>query len=1034
MAATILADTSRATDANSNPLSGALWNFYFSGTNTRATVYANADLTTPHSNPVVADAGGQFPPIYLDDTIPVRGVMTNAAGVPLPNRDIDPINSRALGQLITDSATNSTAITTERTRALAAEAAIDSRVEDVTERVSTAETSITALQSISSTGGTLPYDSWAALVADTTAYNALTAYTATQLALDQGVLWVNILASTGVAPPTLPTTSNANWQVFRNPLAGQSFTTPISDGGTHTDPVYGAVSVTAAIAGTVMTVSAVGSGKLKVGQTISGSGVTAGTKISSLGTGTGGTGTYNVSVSQTVSSTTITAVTPNSGVFTWGTGTAGTGPEYQFPTDAALATPSADAAALSAVEAEGFRDDAEGFRDETQTIVDGFFETSTSTVGFSPVPPGATAYAAGDLVFLDACPYDGAELSINIDPRTTGTLKVKRLTVSAGTYTQQASVELTISSTAPASYDATALAALEPWAEGDYLGYYHSGCIGRDAGTMPGAGLRYSGSTSDSTSFTATTNPGSLIFGINATFSLTEQVVTKARFLVAESDSASAKEATDLLKETEVTTVGPPVITDPNGSYAAGDLVLLDACPTPNSSVTVTIDPRATGTIKIKRLSLSAGTYTQEAAVTFTVSVTTPITYSAVDLAGLGTFAEGEYIGIYHNGGPVGRLTTGGPQPGLGIAYSGSTADSASFTATTVAAANQFNFNATFTGERQTVTAEAFAEVLEALGLDADRDLIIFGDSLSTDSLGFGNELAALLPTRTVTKQGVGGQQAGSIAVRTGGAEADATISGGVIPASGNSVTITAITPDPFAASIGTDASFIASLHDVPGVLSKASAVYTFTRSDTGGAITVPTGIGKLRIRSIFVANTTGSGATLLSSFSSNAGILRDGHNDIFNDVIRDIATYSRQAVKDYITDQVDALGGPDNVVVCSITRGYGWLTVARVTALGFSGTITGSAADDAETIEACNEANALNQWMSDTFPGYVDLLAAYEASSATYISSIDLGSGNVFKFGNETILPDGTHGTAGGVEQTITAAAIAAKITAMGL
>jgi len=68
----------------------------------------------------------------------------------------------------------------------------------------------------------------------------------------------------------------------------------------------GAAVVTASIAGTVMTVTAVTSGNLAVGQTLTGSGVTAGTTIVGLGTGTGGAGTYNVSASQTVASTTIT--------------------------------------------------------------------------------------------------------------------------------------------------------------------------------------------------------------------------------------------------------------------------------------------------------------------------------------------------------------------------------------------------------------------------------------------------------------------------------------------------------------------------------------------------------------------------------------------------------------------------------------------------------------------------------------------------------------------------------------------------------
>jgi len=67
-------------------------------------------------------------------------------------------------------------------------------------------------------------------------------------------------------------------------------------------------SFTASIAGTTMTVTAVGSGTVSVGQVLTGTGVTAGTTITALGTGTGGTGTYTVNTSQTTASTTITVV------------------------------------------------------------------------------------------------------------------------------------------------------------------------------------------------------------------------------------------------------------------------------------------------------------------------------------------------------------------------------------------------------------------------------------------------------------------------------------------------------------------------------------------------------------------------------------------------------------------------------------------------------------------------------------------------------------------------------------------------------
>lgn len=63
---------------------------------------------------------------------------------------------------------------------------------------------------------------------------------------------------------------------------------------------------TGEIAGTTLTITVATSGALYVGSLLTGTGVTAGTTITAFGTGTGGTGTYTVSASQTVSSTAIT--------------------------------------------------------------------------------------------------------------------------------------------------------------------------------------------------------------------------------------------------------------------------------------------------------------------------------------------------------------------------------------------------------------------------------------------------------------------------------------------------------------------------------------------------------------------------------------------------------------------------------------------------------------------------------------------------------------------------------------------------------
>lgn len=65
-------------------------------------------------------------------------------------------------------------------------------------------------------------------------------------------------------------------------------------------------SFTGSISTTTLTVSAIASGAIFVGQTITGTGVTTGTVVTAFVGGSGGIGTYTVNNSQTVSSTTMT--------------------------------------------------------------------------------------------------------------------------------------------------------------------------------------------------------------------------------------------------------------------------------------------------------------------------------------------------------------------------------------------------------------------------------------------------------------------------------------------------------------------------------------------------------------------------------------------------------------------------------------------------------------------------------------------------------------------------------------------------------
>jgi hypothetical protein len=64
----------------------------------------------------------------------------------------------------------------------------------------------------------------------------------------------------------------------------------------------------ASISGTVMTVTAMSFGVIGVGQTLEGTGIATNVQILSFGTGSGGSGTYNLTLPQTISSQQITSI------------------------------------------------------------------------------------------------------------------------------------------------------------------------------------------------------------------------------------------------------------------------------------------------------------------------------------------------------------------------------------------------------------------------------------------------------------------------------------------------------------------------------------------------------------------------------------------------------------------------------------------------------------------------------------------------------------------------------------------------------
>ena len=66
---------------------GAQAYFYINGTTTQQTVYTDSALTTPHTQPVVADGSGRFPAIYLDGTLRYKVTIDDASDVEIYTED-----------------------------------------------------------------------------------------------------------------------------------------------------------------------------------------------------------------------------------------------------------------------------------------------------------------------------------------------------------------------------------------------------------------------------------------------------------------------------------------------------------------------------------------------------------------------------------------------------------------------------------------------------------------------------------------------------------------------------------------------------------------------------------------------------------------------------------------------------------------------------------------------------------------------------------------------------------------------------------
>lgn len=114
MAKLLALPLSRVLDANGNVYPGALLYAYLTGTTTPTSVYTTSALSVAHANPIVADAGGFLPAIFLDPAVVYRFKAKTAAGADITGMDFDPVSVTSTGDIqFTDTGSGATATTVQ---------------------------------------------------------------------------------------------------------------------------------------------------------------------------------------------------------------------------------------------------------------------------------------------------------------------------------------------------------------------------------------------------------------------------------------------------------------------------------------------------------------------------------------------------------------------------------------------------------------------------------------------------------------------------------------------------------------------------------------------------------------------------------------------------------------------------------------------------------------------------------------------------------------------------------------------------------
>ncbi|CAB4134391.1 hypothetical protein UFOVP266_55 [uncultured Caudovirales phage] len=246
-------------DNSGVPLTGGLLYTYAAGTTTPQTTYSDSTGATPNANPIVLDSAGRVAgEVWLTTGVNYKFVLQTSTGTTLwTNDNIAGVPASSITSL----------------------------------RINGSTSGYVDLQTVPVAGAnTITFPA----ATGTVLLNPNTNFTGTST-------FETISASGDISGRTLNASGSMTVASMLYGSGTGQFKIPV---GT-TAQRAGAFNGNGSITGTTLSISTVSTGSLYVGATISGTGVTSGTRITAFLTGTGGAGTYTVTPSQTVSPTVI---------------------------------------------------------------------------------------------------------------------------------------------------------------------------------------------------------------------------------------------------------------------------------------------------------------------------------------------------------------------------------------------------------------------------------------------------------------------------------------------------------------------------------------------------------------------------------------------------------------------------------------------------------------------------------------------------------------------------------------------------------